>query len=326
MKRSISLSLIVIFTLAAASLFAQAPPAKRRVAVLDFQYATVMSSVQAVFGTNQDVGRGIADLLIDKLLKEGTYRVIERREIGKIMSEQNFSNSDRADSATAAKIGRLLGVDSVIIGDITQFGRDDKTTGVGGALSNWDKYGIGKVKVGKAKAVVAITARLIDVNTGEILASESGRGQSARSEQNLLGGGGGGGTGGGGGVDMGSSNFAQTIIGEAVSSAVTELAGKMSADSDKIPTNSTPVNGLVADATGNTIIINVGSRVGVKIGDHLAITRVSKVVKDPVTGKVLRTIDAPIGDLQITSVDEASAVGTFTGSAVPKVGDTVKTP
>jgi curli biogenesis system outer membrane secretion channel CsgG len=319
------LSLISALTLAASSLLAQKTE-KRRVAVLDFQYATVMSSVESLFGSNQDVGRGISDLLIDKLLKEGTYRVIERREIGKIMNEQNFSNSDRADSATAAKIGRLLGVDTVIVGDITQFGRDDKTTGVGGALGNWDKYGIGKVKIGKAKAVVAITARLIDVSTGEILASESGRGQSSRSEQNLLGGGGSGWTGGGGSLDMGSSNFSQTILGEAVSAAVTELAGKMSADSVKVPTNTTPVSGLVADATGNTIIINVGSRLGVKVGDHLLVTRVSKVVKDPTTGKVLRTIDAPVGDLQVTSVDEGSAVGTFSGAGAPQVGDTVKTP
>ena len=319
-------SLFTSLTLAATSVMAQQPPAKRRVAVLDFQYATVMSSVQAMFGSNQDIGRGIADLMIDRLVKDGTYRVIERRELGKIMGEQDFSNSDRADSATAAKIGRLLGVDTVIIGDITQFGRDDKTTGVGGALSNYDKFGLGKIKVGKAKAVVAITARMIDVNTGEILASESGKGQSARSEQNLLGGGGSGWTGGGGAVDMGSSNFSQTIIGEAVSGAVTDLSTKITADSTKIPTNAVPVNGLVADATGNTIIVNVGSRAGVKVGDHLAITRVAKVIKDPATGKVLRTVDAPLGDLQITSVDESSAVGTFTGTGAPKVGDTVKTP
>ena len=125
---------------------------------------------------------------------------------------------------------------------------------------------------------------------------------------------------------MGSSNFAQTIIGEAVSSAVTQLADKMSGDSTKIPTNAVPVKGLVADATGNTIIINVGSRGGVKVGDHLIVSRVGKTILDPATGKPLRTIESPVGDLQITSVDESSAVGTFTGAGAPKVGDTVKNP
>ena len=317
---------IALFTAACAvsSAFAQQPPAKRKVAVLDFQYATVMSSVQAIFGTSQDVGRGISDLLVDRFLKDGTYRVIERRDINKVLQEQNFSNSDRADANTAAKIGKVLGVDAIVIGDITQFGRDDHNTGVGGALNRWDRYGVGKVGVRKAKAVVAVTARLIDVNTGEILASESGKGESQRSGTNLLGGGGGWGGGGGGDLDMGSSNFSQTIIGEAVSGAVTELATKLGQDATKMPTQTVQINGLVADASGSSIVINVGSKAGVHVGDHLVVSRVSRVIKDPATGKPLRSIEEPVGQLQITSVDDGSAMGTFTGAGQPKVGDAVK--
>ena len=308
------------------SVFGQAPEEKRRVAVLDFQYATVMNSVQAVFGTNLDIGRGISDLLIDKLLKQGTYRLIERRDIGKIMAEQNFSNSDRADPSSAAKLGKLLGVDSVVIGDITQFGRDDKNTGIaGGALSRWDKYGAGRIGLKSSKAVVAITARLIDTNTGEILASESGKGESKRSGTALAGNGGNWGSGGGGGIDMGSSNFASTIIGEAVSDAVTDLAGKLAGDNTKIPHTSVQVSGLVADATGNTLVLNVGKQNGVRVGDKLAVSRVGRVIKDPVTGKALRSVETPLGVVTITSVDDGSSEGTFVGAAPPKVGDTVKT-
>jgi curli biogenesis system outer membrane secretion channel CsgG len=305
------------------ALFAQQPE-KRRVAIMDFSYATVMTSVQSVFGTNQDIGKGISDLLVNQLVNDGTYRVIERRELDKILKEQNFSNSDRADANSAAKIGRVLGVDTIITGDITQFGRDDQNKGVGGAFSHWDKYGLGGVGVKKAKAVVEVTARMIDVNTGEILASANGHGESARSGTNLLGGGGAWGTGAGGNVDMSSSNFGQTIIGEAVKGAVTQLATKLDANSGKLPQQTAHINGLVADATGNSIVINVGSRSGVHVGDKLAITRVSRVIKDPATGKPLRTIEEPLGQIQITSVDEASAVGTFTGAGQAKVGDTVK--
>lgn len=303
--------------------FAQ-QPAKRKVAVLDFQYGTVMSSVQAIFGTSQDVGRGISDLLIDRFVKDGTYRVIERREINKVLQEQNFANSDRADATTAAKIGRVLGVDAIIIGDITQFGRDDHNTNAGGVLNRWDKYGIGKVGVHKSKAVVAITARMIDASTGEILASESGKGESQRSGTNLLGGGGDWGGGGAGSLDMGSSNFAQTILGEAVNAAVSELGSKLDQDAGKMPTQTVQINGLVADASGNSIVINVGSKAGVHVGDHLVVSRVTRVIKDPATGKPLRSVEEPVGQLQITSVDEGSAVGSFTGTGQPKVGDAVK--
>jgi curli biogenesis system outer membrane secretion channel CsgG len=300
-------------------------PAKRRVAVLEFGYGSVMTSVQSLFGTTQDVGKGISDVLIDRLVKDGTYRVIERAQLDKILAEQNFSNSDRADSNTAAKIGRLLGVDSVIVGDITQFGRDDKNTNIGGALGHFDKYGLGKMGVKKSKAVVAITARLVDVNTAEILASESGKGESARSGTDLLGGGGNWTGSGGGALDMGSSNFGQTILGEAVNSAVGELAQKLVGDSGKLPQQTVTVNALVADASDpSTVVINVGSRGGVHVGDHLTISRVSRVIKDPATGKPLRTIEAAVGQLVITSVDEGSAVGTFSGSGSPKTGDTVK--
>ncbi len=302
-------------------------PEKRRVAVMDFSYATVMTGVQAVFGTNQDIGKGISDLLINQLVNDGTYRVIERQQLDKILKEQNFSNSDRADANTAAKIGRVLGVDTIITGDITQFGRDDQNRSAGGgALSRWDKYGIGNVGTHKAKAVVEVTGRLIDVNTAEILASATGHGESSRSGTNLLGGGGGYGSAGGGHVDMSSSNFGQTIIGEAVKGAVTQLATKLDENAGKLPVNTVKVNGLVADATGNTIVINVGSRSGVRVGDKLMVTRVGRVIKDPATGKPLRTIEEPVGQLQITSVDEGSAVGTFTGSGQVKVGDVVKMP
>ncbi|HZS56765.1 MAG TPA: CsgG/HfaB family protein [Bryobacteraceae bacterium] len=315
----------VAVALSIAPVLAQQPE-KKKVAVLDFNYGTVMTSVQAIFGTNQDIGKGISDLLVNQLVNDGTYRVIERNALDKILKEQNFSNSDRADSSTAAKIGRILGVDAIITGDITQFGRDDQNKNIGGgAFSHWGgKYGLGNVGTKKSKAVVEVTARLIDVNTAEILASATGHGESSRSDNNLLGGGGDWGAGGGGHVDMGSSNFGQTILGEAVKGAVTQLGQNLDSKATTLPHTTVQINGVVADATGNNLVLNVGSKNGLKVGDRLAVTRVTKVIKDPVTGKPLRSLADQIGQVQITSVDENSAVGTFTGAGQPKVGDTVK--
>lgn len=315
-------SCVLMAAFAAAPLAAQQPQ-KHRVAVLDFQYGAVMSSVQSMFGTTQDVGRGISDLLIDRLVNDGTYSVIERNALDKVLKEQNFSNSDRADPNTAAKIGRVLGVDAIIVGDITQFGRDDRHTNLGGAMSRWSKYGLGDVGTHKAKAVVAITARLIDVNTGEILASATGTGESKRSGMNLLGGGGDWKGGGSGNLDMGSSNFQQTILGEAVKGAVDQLATHLDSDAGRLQTVTVQINGLVADASGNSITINVGSRAGVRTGEKLEIARVTRVIKDPATGKVLRAVKEPVGEIQITSVGDTYAVGNFTGPGQPKVGDAV---
>ena len=51
-----------------------ATAAKRRprIAVLDFDYGTVQTATAAMFGTNVDVGRGIVDLLVTGLVKDGS--------------------------------------------------------------------------------------------------------------------------------------------------------------------------------------------------------------------------------------------------------------
>src|SRR5690349_5306567 len=89
---------------AAAAPTAPAGP-KKRVAVMNFDYGTVRTTVSAIFGTDQDVGKGITDMMVQKLVEDGKYSVIERAALDKIIAEQNFSNSDRADPTSAAKIG-----------------------------------------------------------------------------------------------------------------------------------------------------------------------------------------------------------------------------
>ena len=298
---------------------------KKLVAVLDFDYGTVRSAVQAYFGTDQDVGKGISLLLEQKLVQDGKYRVIDRNAMDKILKEQNFSNSDRVDATSAAKIGRILGVSAIITGSITQFGRDDKHQGVGGGGYGLGKFGLGGVGKNDSKAVVNVTAKLIDINTAEILAVATGSGESKRGGFKLGGGGGGWSGGGGGQLDMGSSNFAESILGEAVNASVASLGQQLDDKADSLPTVKVVVSGLVADATGNTLILNVGTKAGVKVGDHLGIFRKGREIRDPGTGKVLKTVQTRLGDVTITEADETSATGTYSGSAPPKVGDAAET-
>src|SRR5579863_2947397 len=117
LRSSLSLLTVLALTLLTVAQFsaAQATPRKPRIAVMSFDYATVQSYSSAMFGSNVDVGKGITDLLISNLVKDGTYSVIERAALDKLMTEQNFSNSNRADPSSAAQLGKLLGVDVIII-------------------------------------------------------------------------------------------------------------------------------------------------------------------------------------------------------------------
>jgi hypothetical protein len=106
---------------------------------------------------------------------------------------------------------------------------------------------------------------------------------------------------------------------------VTEVAGKLEASATRLPAAVlAPVDGLVADVNGATLVLNVGSKVGVKVGDKLQVMRAGREIKDPATGKVLRRTDSALGDVAISEVDADSSVGNYTGQPGVKVGDRVK--
>jgi len=286
---------------------APATSARRRVAVLDFDYATVHSSVTGLYGSDVDVGKGVATVLVSELVRNGTYTVMERAEVDRILSEQNFQQGARADASTAAKLGRLLGVDAIIIGSITQFQREDKNINLG----------LRK----ETKATVAIDARIVQIGTGEILGVAQGKGESKRARMKteddnhpaFR-----------SGQDMWSADLASTLLGEATRTAVTNLVTTLAAAAPKIPENETVavVSALVADVSGSELVINLGTAGGVKVGAEYAVLRPGREIKDPATGNVLRRTTAPVGKIKITSADEGSATGTLTGD-LAHVGDCV---
>jgi curli biogenesis system outer membrane secretion channel CsgG len=298
---------------------------KKRVAVFDFDFATVQSNANAVFGTNVDVGKGISDLLVKFLVKDGTYSVIDRKAMDKILAEQNFSNSDRANPNSAARLGKLLGVDAIIVGSITEFGNETKSTNIGGNGGNWGGFGIGGFGHKKSKAIVAVDARIVDIDTAEILGVGEGKGESSRESTSMLGGGGDWHGFGGGNVDFGSSDFQQTIIGEAVNTAVQQMSGELIADNSKLQVRTISVSGLVAAVDNGQIILNVGAKAGLKVGDQLNVERVTREIKDPSTGQVIRRMASPVGVVRVTDVDDISAICVPVSGTDFKAGDAVKT-
>jgi curli biogenesis system outer membrane secretion channel CsgG len=322
----IGLVLVTLFvSLAEAQTPAPTSARKKRVAVFDFDYSTVQTYSAAAFGSNIDVGRGIADLTVKYLVQNGTYSVIERKAMDKILAEQNFSNSDRANPTSAAKLGKLLGVDAIIVGSVTQFGNDTQNQKVGGGGGGWGGYGIGGFSHKKTKAIVAVDARIVNIDTAEIMGVAEGKGESSRESTSLLGGGSNWHGWGGGAVDFGSSDFQQTILGEAVNAAVKQMSGELIADNGKLEARTIKVEGLVAAVDGGQIVLNVGGKTGLKVGDQLTVERVTKEIKDPATGQVIRRLSSPVGVIKLTDVDDVSAVGTAVSGSGFKVGDAVKT-
>ncbi|MBN1524744.1 MAG: hypothetical protein JW904_09685 [Spirochaetales bacterium] len=63
-------------------------------------------------------GRYATEKLTHEIVNEGSFLVIERTRIDEVIKEQSFSLSDIVDASTAARIGKVLSVDAVIIGTI----------------------------------------------------------------------------------------------------------------------------------------------------------------------------------------------------------------
>src|SRR5437762_8580426 len=237
---------------------APAPAVRRRVAVLDFDYGTVHSSVTGIMGSDVDIGKGVATMLVSELAQNGTYTVMERAQLDRVLNEQNFQQDARSDASSAAKLGRLLGVDAIIIGSITQFQREDKNI----------QLGLRR----ETKATVAIDARIVQIGTGEILGVAHGRGESKRARMKteddnhpMY----------RSGQDMWSADLASTLLGEATRTAVDSLVATLAAAAPKIPHTETiaVLAGLVADESGNEVVLNVGTTGGVKVGEEYALLR-----------------------------------------------------
>jgi hypothetical protein len=196
---------------------------------------------------------------------------------------------------------------------------------VGGGGGGFGGFGLGGFKHKESKAIVTLDARIVDIDTAEILAVADGKGESSRSSTSLTGGGGNWHGFGAGNVDFGSSDFQETILGEAVNLAVQQLSTGLVADAGKLSARTISVTGTVAAVDGGQIVLNVGGKAGLKVGDQLTVERVTREIKDPNTGEVIRRMTSPVGTIKLTDVDDVSAVGSPLSGSDFKVGDMVKT-
>ena len=322
-RRAIRTAILLI--LGAHLLLAQ-PGRKPTVAVHEFDYSTVMTSVQAIFGSHYNIGRGIKALLTNRLTQDGKYTVVERANLDVIMKEQEFLQGNRAQQGSGAQMGKIKGADVFLMGDITTFGRDDQTKqvgGVGGAFGS--AIGGFGLKKKKSKAVVAIAYRLINATTGEVIVTAEARGESERNSKSLKLGGASGRAFGAGGTGMESSNFAETIIGEAVTKCVDKLGMALDEQAGNVQPAKIEISALVAKVTGQQVIFTAGKPNGVYEGQQLEVHKIIDEVKHPVTGEALETITEKVGGLTVSRVSGTISFGTFTGSDV-QVGYQVKTP
>ena len=173
---------------------------KPRLAILDFPAA---SGGWSCAGWNQSEHR-MSDVLRDLFTTEisekakGKVRIIERARLADVRNELSFEQSGEVDGATAQRIGKLLGARYMLSGKITRFAckKSEASTGWGvgslvGRLTGSSTAGAvaGSVQTAKMKFSGRIDVRLIDTQTGEILATAKDEEETADSSVKVAGGG-----------------------------------------------------------------------------------------------------------------------------------------
>jgi TolB-like protein len=86
------------------------------------------------------IGLAISEMLTAKIFNMKSYKVVERAELKKVFDEQKLGLSGVVDSNNAIAVGHILGCKIIVVGNVIQLGENYQ-----------------------------ITARMIDVLTGEVL-------------------------------------------------------------------------------------------------------------------------------------------------------------
>lgn len=287
------------------------PAPKKRVAVLNFEDDSGTSTAASkTFGADAaDVGKGISVQIIEKLIAGGKYAVIDRSAVKALLEEQNGAQEGEDAYGTASRIGRMLGLDAMIIGAITRYGPE--------AAPN--KFGHLPMSTRKSKAYVDITTRVLDMTTGQVIDGFTATGESAGMGEvtHINGPGRLGGT-----PEILSGEFANSLLGEATRNAVEKIAEQLDGFAEKIPTLKLQIDGLVAEVAGNSVTLNVGRKTGVRVGDKLAILREIRAVNDTPTD--LGTVVEHVGEATVTEVADIYATAIFSGSGQVRIGDRVR--
>ncbi|MEJ6951233.1 CsgG/HfaB family protein [Natronospora cellulosivora (SeqCode)] len=246
-----------------------------------------------------EILNGITQLLTDKLVEESGIRVVERTRINDIIEEQDFVQSGRVDAETAARIGRILGVDALILTTLTEL-----NVGERGGIS------FGPISVRGLAARVVITGRVVDATTAEITSSHRSEAEVMEpsiSISDIE------------GISFGTNAFWTSVLGKSIDEAVDDFTNHIVSNPDILRTNKRRLEGRVAAIIGNRLVIDIGSIDNVRVrqsGELLKMVNIEGII-DPVA--------VPIGEVEVSSVNEASAIVDLLYSEVePEIGDYVR--
>ena len=119
---------------------------------------------------------GLPDALAGALVRTERVRLVERQRLESLAAEQKLSLSGAVDTNTAVKLGQMLGAQMVVLGAVTSVSVREEGRSVKFAEKT-DRW-----------VEVEVEARLVDIETGELLAAGRAIGKTSSAEKHAFGG------------------------------------------------------------------------------------------------------------------------------------------
>ena len=225
---------------------------KIRLGVLEFQ-----SKADGVTDRQAQI---ITDIFTRTLTTSKTISLFERVALQQIGEEQKLGMSGLVDESTAVEIGRIAGLQYILLGAVTELSQ--KASGGAGYLPVGGFIGSIGVGSGKHEARATLDVRVIDVTTSEIRLALSESGYSANSSQ---------------GFSIGGLTFAESEFGGLQARAIADAASRLGhAIKETLGGEYTHV----VAASDKEFTIDAGSTMGVQEGTLYLVYAEGKAILD----------------------------------------------
>ena len=234
---------------------------KRKVAISRFSNETQYAKGIFYDKENDPVGKQALDILSAKLAASGKFLLFERSDLDSVLEECKRGGQDTS----------TIGVDYLIFGSITEFGR--KNTGKNGVFTTQRTQTVD----------VGVSLRLVDVSTGLIVYTDEGRGSAEVSSRTALGVG-------------GRMGYDATLADKAISEAIGQLVENII---NKCTDSPWKTYFIVCDAEAT--LIAGGSSQGIQEGMTFDIKTAGKKVKNPQTGITITLPGKKVGTVRVLS-------------------------
>jgi curli biogenesis system outer membrane secretion channel CsgG len=258
-----------------------------------------LSSFNAAYGT-WDVGGGLSAMLTTALDQSGRFVILERANLDRVIGEQQIKMANGRTPEAGPQLGAVGAAQFIVIGSVTEFGAADKGGNLSIGVAGSNGLG-GLLGLHKTEGAVALDLRIVDTTTSQVVQTLkvrepiSSTSLSAGTNYKAM--------------TLGGDSFNNTPLGEATRHAIEKAVVEIVAVSD-----SKPWQALVVQLKGRDMAINAGSSSRVKKGDRFRVEHVVDKLTDPATGEVLSVQRKTLGTVQIKSVEEKVAFGTYSAS------------